>query len=103
MSDKKFREIDESFRCDVCGYQVEPLFYTSRDHCPNCLCSLHVDINPGDRKELCHGILRPIGIEKYKKGYKIIYKCDKCNKIRKNVTAKDDNMDLIIELSVVKD
>ena len=40
-----------------------------------------------------------IGIEKFKDTYKIIYKCDKCNKIHKNIMANDDDMDLIIELS----
>ncbi|HJJ07809.1 MAG TPA: RNHCP domain-containing protein [Bacilli bacterium] len=54
-------------------------FYnSSRDHCNNCLCSKHVDINPGDRLSTCLGTLRPIGVEKTKKDmFKIIYKCDK--------------------------
>ena len=34
-----------------------------------------------------------------KKGYVIIFKCQKCGAIRKNKAAKDDNMDLIIKLS----
>jgi len=62
----------------------------------------HVDINPGDRLNNCKGLLEPIGIEKYKDTYKIIYKCRKCNEIHKNIMAKDDNMDLIINLSVEK-
>ena len=38
-------------------------------------------------------------IEKAKKSdYKIIYKCDKCGSIKKNIMASDDNMDLIIEI-----
>ena len=98
ISMKKFTMKDDSFTCEVCGGKVEPLGYTARDHCPNCLCSKHVDINPGDRQETCHGILRPIGIEKFKKTYKIIYKCEKCGKIKKNIIASDDNMDLIIEI-----
>ena len=62
--------------------------------------SKHVDINPGDRAETCHGILKPIGIElNSKKGYVIVFKCEKCGTIRKNKAAKDDNMDLIIKLS----
>ena len=56
---------------------------------------------PGDRKEECHGILRPIKVElNSKKGYVIIYKCEKCGKIRKNKSAEDDNMDLLIKLTV---
>ena len=72
---KKFNMIDEGFICKNCGYKVNKLEYSARDHCPNCLYSLHVDINPGDRLNECHGLLEPIGIEKYKNTYKIIYKC----------------------------
>ncbi len=90
---------DEAFICSVCGLSVEPLKYTARDHCPKCLHSIHVDINPGDRQCECRGILAPIGVEKYKNSFKIVYRCERCNSIRKNVAAKDDNTDLIIELS----
>lgn len=45
----KFTMIDEDFTCDVCGSFVKALGYTARDHCPNCLCSKHVDINPPER------------------------------------------------------
>ena len=54
---------------------------------------------PGDRKNKCQGLLKPIGIEKFKDTYKIIYQCEKCKEIHKNIMAKDDNLDLIIELS----
>ena len=94
-----FIEIDEPFVCENCGKSVERLAYTCRDHCPYCLCSKHVDINPGDRANTCHGILKPIEIEKYKNTYKIIYKCSKCNNLHKNIMATDDNFDKIIELS----
>lgn len=102
MENKKFKMRDEEFNCLVCGNEVKPLGYTARDHCPNCLCSLHVDINPGDRSSNCKGILRPIGIEKSKDMFKIIYKCDKCKMIKKNIQSNDDNMDLIIKLSVAE-
>ncbi len=101
MNTKIFTEKDESFICDVCKKQVPKLLYTSRDHCNNCLCSKHVDINPGDRSSTCYGILRPIGVEKAKKDmFKIIYKCDKCGEIKKNIQAIDDNMEEIIKASV---
>ena len=98
---KRFNELDEGFTCDNCGKVVKPLGYTSRDHCPYCLYSKHVDINPGDRNNNCHGLLKPIGIEKYKDTYKIIYKCEKCNETHKNIIAKDDDMNKIIEISKV--
>ena len=100
MEEKRFTKIDEEFICNNCGNKVEKLGYTSRDHCPTCLYSKHVDINPGDRLETCHGDLVPVSVElNPKKGYVIIYRCKKCGKIRKNKAAEDDNMNLIIKLS----
>ena len=96
---KKFTMIDEDFTCENCKNKVEKLNYTARDHCNHCLYSKHVDNNPGDRNNDCKGLLKPIDIEKFKKTYKIIYMCEKCKKIHKNIIANDDNMDVIIELS----
>ena len=98
MDSKRFKVIDEPFKCEVCGKEVKPLGYSSRDHCPYCLSSKHVDINPGDRLEECRGILKPVAIEKFKDTYKIIYKCEKCGKIRKNIMAKDDDFDMILTI-----
>lgn len=98
MERKKFKEIDEAFICDVCGYEVSKLKYSCRDHCPNCLSSKHVDVNPGDRLEKCQGILVPIAVDKFKDTYKIIYKCSKCGKIRKNIMAGDDNFEKILSI-----
>ncbi len=101
MTEKKlFTMIDEEFFCQNCGKEVKPLGYTARDHCPYCLYSLHADNNPGDRMANCRGLLKPTGFEKATKDQmKIIYTCDKCGIIKKNKMAKDDNYDLIIELS----
>lgn len=82
--------------------QWKNLNYTARDHCPICLFSKHVDILPGDRANNCLGLLEPISIEKFKDTYKIIYKCQKCKQLHKNIVFKDDNMDLIISLSIQK-
>ena len=97
--DKRFKMIDENFICEVCGSKVEKLGYTARDHCPYCLSSKHVDINPGDRRAECCGVLVPVGIENAKKGnYKIVYKSSKCGEIKRNIMAHDDNMDLVIKI-----
>ena len=96
---KLFTKNDDSFICENCNKEVKELNYSSRDHCNYCLYSKHVDINPGDRQNTW---LKPIGIEKYKDTYKIIYECERCKEIHKNIMATDDNMDLIIELSVEK-
>ena len=51
-------------------------------------------------KKNVSGDLEPVSLEiDSKKGYVIIFKCKKCGKIRKNKAAKDDNMDLLIDLS----
>ena len=99
---KRFNMIDEEFICENCGKKVEKLNYTARDHCPFCLYSKHVDINPGDRQNNCKGLLEPIDIEKYNSTYKIVYKCEKCGKLHKNIMAKDDDMNVIINLSAKK-
>ena len=100
MENRVFTEIDEEFVCENCGKLVRKLEYSCRNHCPYCLYSKHVDVNPGDREEKCHGKLKPIGIElNSKKGYVIVFKCEKCGAIRKNKAAKDDDMNLIIKLS----
>lgn len=97
---RKFTVIDEQFECENCGKQVPKLGYSCRNHCPYCLHSKHVDVNPGDRAEKCHGLLEPVGLEiDSKKGYVIIFKCKKCGKITKNKSAEDDDMELIIKLS----
>ncbi len=45
----------DSFTCRVCGRLCPPQNAGSdhRNHCPNCLSSLHVDSEPGDRAADC--------------------------------------------------
>ena len=57
MEQKRFTKNDSGFLCANCGKEVLPLKKTSRNHCPFCLCSLHLDINPGDRANECKGIM----------------------------------------------
>ncbi|MDD3241916.1 MAG: RNHCP domain-containing protein [Bacilli bacterium] len=99
---KKFKMIDVPFICNNCRKNVDILGYTARDHCPYCLHSIHVDINPGDRANTCLGNLVPIGVEKFKDTYKIVYKCDKCGELHRNIMANDDSFELIISLSVIQ-
>lgn len=95
---KKFNMIDEKFVCEKCHKEVDKLNYSARDHCNFCLYSKHVDINPGDRLNSCKGLLIPIGVEKFKDTYKIIYKCEKCKELHKNIMAIDDNFDEILKI-----
>lgn len=99
---KIFNMINENFICENCGKEVQKSDYTARDHCPYCLFSKHLDINPGDRLNECKGLMKPIGIEKFKDSFKIIYKCNKCGETHKNICLRDDSMDEIIRLSIKK-
>ena len=97
---KTFTKNDQGFECLNCGKNVLPLKYTSRDHCPFCLCSLHIDINPGDRANPCLGILKPVDLEySQNKGYVIVYKCQKCGKMHKNKVSSDDDKNTILKVS----
>ncbi len=103
--EKRFQKNDVGFTCINCGFHVLPLGSTSRNHCPRCLCSLHVDINPGDRKNPCRGILRPVAAEPdAKKGFILIQRCEACGEIRRNRAAVDakvqpDDIKLLIALT----
>ena len=87
------KEENSSFKCKKCGFEVEPLNNGSyRNHCPNCLYSLHVDVIPGERKSSCLGLMEPIDlIYNTKKGYQIVHKCQKCGQIQKNRIADNCN------------
>ncbi len=105
MEQKRFSKNDSGFTCVACGKEVFPLGYTSRNHCPFCLSSLHVDINPGDRANGCGGILRPIQtLPDPKRGYIIVHRCESCGKTVRCRAAHEakvqpDNMELIIKLT----
>lgn len=88
METKRFTKNDSGFACANCGKEVLPLKKTSRNHCPFCLCSLHLDVNPGDRANDCGGIMDAIGcLPDPKKGYIVIHKCRKCGEVRRNKAA----------------
>ena len=105
MESKRFSKNDSGFICLHCGREVEPLKKSSRDHCPFCLWSIHVDINPGDRANECRGPMEPISaVTDPRKGYIIIYRCQKCGEIHRNKAAHEakeqpDSMKLLISLT----
>ena len=103
METKRFSKNDSGFICEHCGREVPPLGYTSRNHCPYCLWSLHVDENPGDRASECRAHLEPVFAEPDpKKGYILTHRCTRCGALRRNKAASDDDLDLIIALTVNK-
>ncbi len=103
MQQKRFKKNDSGFICKNCGADVPPLSYSSRDHCNKCLCSLHVDINPGDRANGCGGLLVPVSaLPDAKKGFIINYKCKKCGAAVRCRAASDDDTELLIKLTVAQ-
>ena len=93
---RKFIRRIEDFVCENCGTFVKGDGYT--DHCPNCLYSKHVDINPGDRNCKCEGLMEPISAEMKREGYKIGYRCKKCGHTHKVKSSPNDNFEVISEL-----
>lgn len=84
----------DSFPCRVCGRRVVPEGASSehRNHCPNCLSSLHVDNEPGDRSSGCGGIMEPIAVWVRKGGeWALIHRCRTCGTLSSNRIAADDN------------
>lgn len=97
METKKFQRTKEDFVCEKCGLAVKGSGYTN--HCPACLWSKHVDINPGDRENECCGLMEPVGIEIKNGEYVILHRCTNCGLKKRNKTSKNDSMDAIIRLS----
>ena len=90
----KTHPCDESFICKVCGREVVPAGAGSdhRNHCPNCLCSVHVDIEPGDRESDCGGIMEAVAVWVRKNGeWAIIHRCRRCGALSSNRIAADDH------------
>ncbi len=90
----KTHNCTDSFTCKVCGRLCTPQDAGSghRNHCPNCLSSLHIDEEPGDRAADCGGIMEPIAVWVRKGGeWAIIHRCKRCGKLNSNRLAADDN------------
>lgn len=86
----------ENFKCRHCGAAVRGNGYTN--HCPKCLWSRHVDIDPGDRLEICRGMMEPVGAEADARGYRVIHKCASCGAERRVKTTPEDDVDAVFLL-----
>ncbi len=95
---RRFERTKEDFVCGNCGRAVHGNGYTN--HCPKCLWSRHVDVNPGDRAATCGGLMEPIDAELKKGEWVILHRCVICGFERKNKTVPDDDFDAILKLSV---
>lgn len=90
----KTNSSDESFTCKMCDRLVIPFGAGTehRNHCPYCLCSQHLDNEPGDREADCGGLMEPIGVWVRKNGeWAIIHRCRICGTLKSNRNAADDN------------
>jgi hypothetical protein len=101
---------EAGFSCTACRRYVscdsELSGVRSRNHCPHCLWSRHMDLNrPGDRLSLCRRRMKPVGLalKKTNQKYslepggelKLIHVCEGCGKISINRIAADDNAFMI--------
>lgn len=94
---KHFQRTTEDFTCEQCGTFVRGSGYTN--HCPKCLWSKHVDVNPGDRQATCQGLMRPISVDTRRGHYVLLQRCTVCGHERRNRTSPDDSFDAILQIS----
>jgi DNA-directed RNA polymerase subunit RPC12/RpoP len=102
--------MEKGFKCSHCGNYVPVDRFMGtyhRNQCPYCLWSRHVDIQKGDRKSPCKGLMEPIGLtfkkegrDKYGRERKgelmIIHCCQDCQRISINRVAADDDPKAIL-------
>lgn len=90
----KTHPCNEAFTCKVCGWIVTPegAGREHRNHCPNCLSSLHLDVEPGDRAADCGGIMDAVAVWVRKNGeWAVVHRCRRCGALSSNRVAADDN------------
>ena len=83
--------------CEKCGEKVIGNGYTN--HCPKCLWSKHVDVNPGDRLAVCGGMMKPVKVEVEKGEYLLTHHCEKCGFERRKKVESQDNFDEVVKIS----
>ncbi|WP_333750873.1 RNHCP domain-containing protein [Streptomyces sp. IBSBF 2394] len=92
------------FRCTSCRLDVSPDVpgTAHRNHCPNCLASLHVDRKtPGDRDADCRGRMEALGLSVRTDGeWMIIHQCASCGELSANRIAGDDNPLALVRLAL---
>lgn len=92
------------FQCIRCGTDVQPSTDGSyRNHCPFCLYSVHVDLDPGDRQSRCGGLMQPVGMRRRgSRPLQLVHHCSLCGELRVNrvveVGRQPDSIDVIVTL-----
>lgn len=86
---KRFQKRVEHFICSNCGFKVRGNGFTN--HCPACLWSKHVDEFPGDRKQACEGMMRPVELDTKGETIFVIHACLECGERKRNKTSPFDH------------
>ena len=92
-----FKRTIENFICEQFSQHVIGNGYTN--HCPNCLYSKHVDINPGDREAVCGGLMKPVRVEMKGQNWLLLQHCQRCGFERKNKVESEDNREALFKLA----
>jgi hypothetical protein len=93
----------DTFVCRACGMTVvcTGAGTEHRNHCPNCLHSVHLDNVPGDRAADCGGVMEPIAVWVRNGGeWALVHRCRQCGALSSNRTAADDHELLLMSLAV---
>jgi hypothetical protein len=94
----------DAFRCVGCRLEVSYLApgTAHRNHCPNCLTSLHVDGRiPGDRRARCRGRMTALSLSVRPDGeWMIIHHCLACDQLSANRIAGDDNALVLLRMAL---
>ncbi|SDK89443.1 RNHCP domain-containing protein [Glycomyces sambucus] len=92
------------FRCVGCrlDVSVDAPGTAHRNHCPQCLASLHVDRRiPGDRASECRGRMEALAVFTRPDGeWMIVHQCLSCDELSSNRIAGDDNALALVRLAL---
>jgi hypothetical protein len=91
-----FTRTIEDFVCLHCGARVSGDGYTN--HCPQCLWSRHVDVQPGDRASECCGMMEPVRVFQKHGEYFVQHRCIQCGHEKNNRTIKSDNFETLLAI-----
>lgn len=94
---------DRPFTCGHCSFSVPRAAPGTRyrNHCPICLWSRHLDVEPGDRSADCGGIMEPLAIASRPDGeWTLVHKCRRCGVLNRNRIAGDDDPIALMALAV---
>lgn len=96
-------ESGQPFSCVNCQQLVvtPPSGTEERNHCPQCLWSLHVDMKIGDRRSSCKSAMEPIAVWVKPNGeWAIVHRCRQCGTLRVNRISPDDNEVVLLSLAL---